>query len=80
MSGMQMEIIGHLSYRKAYHLGTGKYGKVFHGQYKNAIPVAIKRMEKGRMKVDSIIYNIANGHPNIIHYFYTNEDADFEFL
>ena len=76
---MQVEI-DKLRFRRSDRLGTGKFGWVFRGKYENVVTVAIKRMEKQLTELDSRLYSIANGHPNIIHYFYTNEDDDFEFL
>ena len=80
MSGMHMEIFGSLTLRKVDHIGSGQFGKVFRGKYEKAVTVAIKRMEKMRTKVDSRLYKLANNHPNVIHYYDTNKDQDFEFL
>jgi len=74
------EEIDKITFRRSDRLGTGKFGWVFCGKYEHVVTVAIKRMEKQLTKLDSRLYNIANGHPNIIHYFYSNEDDDIEYL
>ena len=77
--GMEVERIGKLSFRRADCIGSGRYGKVFHGKYSNAVSVAIKRIEKERTRLLSNYYLRANGHPNIVQYFAT-KDKDYEFM
>jgi serine/threonine protein kinase len=58
-------------------LGSGRFGTVFPGKLKD-VPheVAIKRMEKGRIRIDSGHYYKTNGHPNLIGYYGTNSTND----
>ena len=76
---MEVEI-DKLRFSRSDRLGTGKFGCVFRGKFANVVTVAIKRMKKQLTELDSIIYNIVSHHSNIINYYYTNEDDDFDFL
>jgi hypothetical protein len=77
----QLEKIGQLSFSRADCLGSGRFGKVFIGKLTSddgVIDVAIKRMEKEKIIVESIILPKVNGHPNVINY-YTIDESDVEF-
>jgi len=79
MSGIrQLENVGELSFSRADCLGSGRFGKVFTGKLNNDMKVAIKRMEKEKTQVDSILLLKARSHPNIID-FYVTDESDIEF-
>ena len=77
---MKMEKVGlgQLSICRAKCLGSGQFGKVFPGRFKEAVDVAVKRMEKELVQVDLTLLFKTNGHPNIVNYF-DNDDTDPEF-
>ena len=78
---MEMEKvgIGHLSICRTKYLGSGRFGKVFPCKYKGVVDVAVKRMEKELVQVDSNLLLMTIGHPNIVNYFDTDE-TDPEFI
>ena len=76
-----MEKVGQLSILLAERLGTGRFGSVFQGKFTNvAEEVAIKKMEKKKVQVDSSFYIKANGYPNIIGYYGTETMDGNEFM
>ena len=77
--GSESERIGKVSFNRSTSRGSGRFGKVFTGKYKNAVNIAVKRLKKEDTQVLSKLYLRANGHPNIINY-YCTEDSDVEFL
>jgi len=72
-----VEKIGELSVFHAERLGTGRFGTaVFIRNYNEGIAaedVAVKRMEKDTIQIDSSVYIRANGQPNVIKYYNTHE-------
>ena len=51
-------------------LGSGRFGAVILGKFKDFNEeVAIKKMEKKKVQVDSSLYLKANGQLNIINYY-----------
>ena len=62
---------------QAKRLGSGRFGTaVFMGKYNDGIAiddVAVKRMEKDKILIDSSFYRRANGKPNVIKYYGTHE-------
>lgn len=77
----QLETIGQLSFSRVDCLGSGRFGKVFTGKLTSddgVIDVAIKRMKKEKTRLESILLLKANGHPNVINYYVTDE-SDVEF-
>jgi hypothetical protein len=73
-----MERIGKLTFNRADLIGSGKYGSVFRGTYKDAVNVAIKRLDKRNTKIDSTLYIKAHEHQNIIQYIsICNKDVEF---
>ena len=73
-----MEKIGKLSFSRGDFIGRGRYGTVFRGKLEGSLNVAIKRLEKRFTQVESHSLLKADGHPNIIRYFST-EESDIEF-
>lgn len=71
------EKIDELSVFHAERLGTGRFGYgVFMGKYNQGIAaedVAVKRVEKDQIKIDSILYLKANGQQNVVKYYGTHE-------
>ena len=62
--------IGRLNIFRAERLGSGRFGRVFTGKFKCFTEeIAIKRMRKRIVKVDSNLYLKANEHPNVIGYY-----------
>ena len=57
-------------------LGRGRFGAVFTGKFKT-VKVAVKKMKKKEIQIDSILYFQAGGHPNIVNY-YGTEETDME--
>ena len=78
---MNMEKVGQgqLSICRSKCLGSGRFGKVFPGRFKDAVDVAVKRIEKELVQVDSNLLLTVNGHPNIRNYYDTDE-TDPEFM
>ena len=62
---------------QAKRLGLGRFGTaVFMVKYNDGIAVddvAVKRMEKDKVQIDSSFYRRANGQPNVIKYYCTHE-------
>jgi hypothetical protein len=73
-----MEKIGKLCFNREDFLGRGRYGTVFRGTLEGVLNVAIKRVEKRFTQVESHFLLKADGHPNVIRYFST-EESDIEF-
>lgn len=73
--------IGRLSLLLDEKLGSGRFGSVFPGRLKDVEEeVAIKKMEKSKILIDSNIYVKLNGKPNVIGYYgtdYSTDDHDF---
>ena len=73
----KVEKVGDLSVFHTERLGSGRFGTtVFIGKYNErtaAEDVAVKRMEKDTIQIDSKVYIIANGQPNVIKYYDTHE-------
>ena len=63
-------------------LGSGRYGSVFPGKFLHfPKEVAIKKMEKTKVRVDSRLYVKLNGQPNVIGYYgSSNSTDDLEFV
>ena len=62
--------IGWLNIFRDERLGSGRFGRVFTGKLKFvALDIAVKRMKKKLVKVDSNLYLKANEHPNVIGYY-----------
>ena len=60
-------------------IGIGRFGTVFPGKLKDVVEeVAIKRMEKTKVRVDFGLYVKRNEHPNIITYYGTDYSRDAE--
>ena len=73
-----MEKIGKLTFNRTDILGSGKYGTVLRGKFKDLFPVAVKRVEKINTVVDAPLYRKAQDHPNIIQFYYF-KDKDVKF-
>ena len=72
-----MAKIGQLSILCAESLGSGHFGSVFPGKITNVVEeVAIKRMKKDEIEIDSSLYTRANGQPNVIGYYDTDDDTN----
>jgi len=70
-----------MSIFRSERLGTGRFGTVFPGKIKNATEeIAVKRMEKRKIRVVSSLYIKANECPNIVNYYGTHESKDGEFV
>ena len=81
-SGMnsRIERIGRLSILWDERLGSGRFGSVFPGKCKDVQEgVAVKRMEKKKINIDTSLYLKAKRHPNIIGY-YETETMDDELV
>ena len=74
-----MEKIGELTFFRSDLIGSGRFGWVFRGKLTDAVDVAVKRIEKRLVHVESKDYLMAHKHPNIIRYFATKH-KDVEFL
>ena len=80
MERQTREPIGLLSVSKSEVLGIGcNATAVFKGHFMSAIDVAIKRVKKSFIRVESNQLLKAALHPNIIRY-YATEDDHIEFL
>ena len=65
-----MENTGQLSIFPTEGLGSGRFGTVFPGKCATVVEeVAIKRMKKEEIQIDSNLYAKANGQPNVIGYY-----------
>ena len=75
MPGEEVEKIGKLSFKLTDCLvgPAGRFGKIYKGLYKNVVNVAIKKLDKERSQVVSDLYLKADDHPNIVHWYYTND-------
>lgn len=77
------KVVGQLRYESSSTLGKGFYSIVYSGFYSEFnIPVAIKRVEKGRANEDDAkkevnLMKIAHDHSNILKYICFEMDADF---
>jgi len=74
--------IGRLSYSRKDRLGTGSFGSVFKGKYrepgKPEIDVAIKRIENLDVnEIERLVMEKLEPHPNVLQYYCTEEDGDF---
>ena len=78
----RVEVVGNnLSIFRAESVGYGRFGTVFPGKIKDVKEeVAIKRMEKKKVRVDSSLYLKTNGNPNIVNYYGTDYSTDVEFM
>ena len=56
----------------------GHYGKVYSGQYDEAVDVTILRIDKSENKVDTKMLRQTDMHPNIVRFYGAEEDG-FEF-
>lgn len=83
-----MTTVGNLSYDPKHILGRGNFGTVFGGFLvhvdgtNKSIPVAVKRIERGRADESIIqremeILKKASNHPNILKYIHTEMNAEF---
>ena len=69
--------LGKMSIFLAESLGTGRFGSVFPGKLKDVREeVAIKKMWKERIQIDSNVYVKLNGKSNVIKYYGTDESTD----
>lgn len=59
-------------------VGKGQYGKVFRGQYDDAVDVSVLRVDRKEIKIDTKIWRQTDMHPNIVR-FYGAEDDGLEF-
>jgi len=79
----QFKKVARLSYDRNDVLGSGSFGKVYEGKFreseeKQEIDVAIKRIEDVDVKdVERIIMENIEPHPNILHCYCIEEDDDF---
>lgn len=84
------KVVGQLKYNSSSTLGKGFFSSVYSGFYSLSKshslelyePVAIKRLEKGRVKEDEAkkevdLMKIAGDHANILKYVCFEMDADF---
>jgi serine/threonine protein kinase len=70
-----------LSIFRNERLGAGRFGTVFPGQInKITEEVAIKKMQKEKVRVDSSLYLKLNECPNVVNYYGTHELKDDEFM
>ncbi len=73
--------ISRLSLLRDESLGSGRFGTVFPGKLKDvAEEVAIKKMAKIQVKVETSLYSKSNGQPNLIGYYgiaYSSKDDEF---
>ena len=56
LSESEMETVGDLSVYRSNYVGAGKFGTVFHGQYKKETTVAVKRFFKRQTRIDTSLY------------------------
>ena len=69
-----MEKIGKLSFAPEDNwVRRGRFGTDFVGRFNSLIKVAVKRMRKKDIQVDSSVYLKASGHQNIVSYYGTGE-------
>jgi len=77
MISSKMERVGEMSVFHTQKLGLGRFGTaVFIGKYNErtvAEDVAVKKMVKGKIQIDSSLYLRANGQQNVIKYYGTHE-------
>ena len=73
--------ISRLSLLRDESLGSGRFGTVFPGKLKDVKEeVAIKKMAKIQVQVDTSLYFKLNGQPNVIGYYgiaYSTKDDEF---
>ena len=73
----KIERVGELSVFHTQKLGLGRFGTaVFMGKHNErtaAEEVAVKKMDKGKIQIDSSLYLRANGQQNVIKYYSTHE-------
>ncbi len=73
----RLKRFGKMSIFLAESLGTGRFGSVFPGKLKDVREeIAIKKMEKERIQIDSNVYIKLNGQSNVIKYYGTDESTD----
>jgi len=76
-----MENIGRMSFFSAESLGSGRFGTVYPGKFQDFDEeVAIKKMRKKKVQVDSNLYVKTNGQQNIINYYGTEITEQDEFV
>lgn len=78
-----VKTIGRLSFNRSHLLGSGSFANVYRGTFKESeetpeINVAIKRIEKTNFKeTEKLVLENIEYHPNVLHYYCTEEDEDF---
>ena len=76
-SNDKVEQVGELSVFRAERLGSGRFDTiVFMGKHNERTApedLAVKKMDKGKIQIDSSLYIKANGQPNVIKYYGTHE-------
>ncbi len=78
----RVEQIGRLSYNRKDRPGTGSFGSVFKGKYrepgKPEIEIAIKRIENLNVnEIKRIVMEKLEPRSNVLQYYCTEEDGDF---
>ena len=76
-----VEEIGQSTVFLKERLGFGRFGSAFAGKLKHvAEEVAIKKMIKGNIQIDSSLYVKTIGQPNVIGYYGTEHSTDDQFM
>ena len=57
---------------------NGQYGKLYHGCYEDEVDVSVVRVDKSQFKVDKKLLQITDVHPNIIRFYGSEEDEEFQ--
>jgi hypothetical protein len=78
-NNLSMLKVGKISFDLSDFIGKGRYGHVFHGKYKDVLPVAIKRLDRRLVSVNETTLLKAVGHPNVTQCFYVNI-KDIEYM
>ena len=69
--------IGKLSFSRDT-FEKGHYGKVFRGQFEDAVDVTISRVDKSEISVDTKMLRSVDQHFNIVRFYGTTEDGEFQ--
>jgi hypothetical protein len=72
------DIVGNLQVYRKKLLGSGQFGKIVSGIYRNKTEVAVACVDKEEFHVDVRVLKKAKKHSNILEYICTEETEQFQ--